>query len=371
MSELGAHAEKHLTDNSVYVVTCARWIVSAQSLQIYNMDPDAEATSGEKYLQRWITALLLSSANLTTLSVLTDGVPWPPVLGLIPVRHLSLHMRWVRPWLDVITTDLSVCSCLETLSIRSDCVDDDSVSNTLPDLFLHDVVTLKSVELYGWFPKEAFTLPPECLLRLAVSLETHAEWHQWQVKGCPISVLYLVCMELQAWPGGIQEMSGLRFLDLYCKKFDDQDLAALQHIPHVHLAFTDLSTLRVSSGSWRSLNIWGQYAAFSIDFSNVDAFVRDTERFHFMCTSQEAAGVYKVLRAACMRQGVACYKCEQSKQSLGHPDGIKVVSLSNVKLCLARHGKSCAYHEDLLPRLPAEEIWPSPAIFPELYRQEM
>ena len=42
---------------------------------------------------------------------------------------------------------------------------------TLPDLFLHDVATLKSVEFIGWYPKEEFTLPPGCELRLVLVLE--------------------------------------------------------------------------------------------------------------------------------------------------------------------------------------------------------
>ena len=43
--------------------------------------------------------------------------------------------------------DLSLCSCLETLKISEDMGDGmSSMSKCLPDLFLHDVATLKSVE---------------------------------------------------------------------------------------------------------------------------------------------------------------------------------------------------------------------------------
>ena len=185
----------------------------------------------------------------------------------------------------------------------------------LPDLLLRDLDTLKSVELLGWYPKGRITLPPGCLLRWLVILKTRAQWEEWQRNPCPTSMLSLICMDLQEWPTGIHEMSGLRYLDLYCTKLDNQDLAALQHIPHVKLGFEEFSTFLLTSRSWQSLEIWGN-DGFSVEFHSPDAFVRGTKRFLFECPSQQAGEMFSVLHAACLREDVACHKCEHTR---GYP----------------------------------------------------
>ena len=281
------------------------------------------------------------------------------MLALVPVRHLDISTCYSTPWEGVILTDLSFCSCLETLKFANVDICKRRISNALPDIFLHDVTTLKNVELLGWYTMEKCTLPPGCLLRLVLVLDDPLNWHQWQLNGCPTSMLYLACMQLEAWPAGLQEMSGLQYLELLCGAMQDQDLAALQHIPHVSLGVEEFSTFLLTSGSWQSLQIWGN-AGYFVDFSNVDAVVRGTERFSFGCSSQEATGMYRDLRAACTRQGVACHVCE-------HPDGIGVARLSNVKLCRApatRSGAADGGHEHLVCM---KELWPSRAAYPQLY----
>ena len=164
------------------------------------------------YFQHWMSALLLGSPRLASLSMRADGVPLPPVLGRLSVRNLELTMQEVKPWLHLIMADLSLCSSLESLKIADDWMEEGVISKGLPDLFLHDVTTLKTVELVGWYPEEHFSLPPGCMLHVVVIMDSQAQWHQWQEKGLT-SMLYLDCTELQAWPTGIQEinmMSGLR-----------------------------------------------------------------------------------------------------------------------------------------------------------------
>ena len=128
---------------------------------------------------------------------------------------------------------------------------------------LHDVVTLKSVDLLGCYPKGELTLPPGCLLRVAVALKTCAQWEQWQAKDCTTSMLQLRCMQLHAWPVDVQEMSGLRYLSLHIERVQDQDLAVLQHIPHVRLVFGKFSTFLLTSESWQSLQVWGMLGSMS------------------------------------------------------------------------------------------------------------
>ena len=133
-------------------------------------------------------------------------------------------------------------------------------------------------------------------------------------------------------------MLGLHYLELQCKSMHDQDLAALQHIPHVSLELFDFSSFLLTSGSWESLQISG-YGDFSVNFSNADAFVRGTKRFLFECSSShEAEEMYGLLRAACMRQWVACHECERTDE---YPDKIKVAYLINMKLCRGPQEPGC------------------------------
>ena len=93
-------------------------------------------------------------------------------------------------------------------------------------------------------------------------------------------------------------MSDLQYFSVYGKlQMQDQDLAALQQIPHVDLHFTEYSTFLLTSGSRQSLQISGK-AGFNVGFSNVDASVRGTERFLFECRSQEAGEMYAALQHA-------------------------------------------------------------------------
>ena len=325
--------------------------------QIYNED----ASTRDEYFQSWMSALLLGATKLTSLSVVADGVPWPPVLGLLSLRHLELIMAFEKPWLNVILADLSLCPCLETLKLVDDAFDEGLLSTSLPDLYLHDVTTLTSLDLIGWYPWDRFTLPPGCLLRLRVVLDSCAEWHHRQRRGCPISMLSLVCMKLQAWPTGIQEMSGLRSLNLHCTRMQDQDLAALQQIPHVALRFKEFSTLQLSIGSWQSLQIRGE-GGFNVSFFNADIFVRGTDRFLFVCPSQKAGDMCRVLRAACARQGVTCHECEHLQVQKGHPDSVSIARISNVKLCKQPGPME---YEQLIPL--DGHMWPHRDLYPELY----
>ena len=157
-----------------------------QDLDIYEDDNLPEDSAEMQCFQRWMSALLLGAPNLTSLNVRTDGVPWPPVLGLMSLHHLELNMWHDRPWLDSMMADLSFCSCLETLKLGNDGIDPDVSSPGLcADIFLRDVTTLKSVEVYNWYPEQEFKLPVGCLLRLAVVLETCSQWDEWHRRGCP------------------------------------------------------------------------------------------------------------------------------------------------------------------------------------------
>ena len=341
-----------------------------QTLDIHGKSDSEGPSLQEKHLQHWIPTLLLGSSKLASLSIVADCVPWTPVLGLLSIRHLQLTVDQIMPWTDIVMADLSFCSFLETLKITESmeegmmwCIED-----WLPDLFLRDVVTPKSMELIGRYPKVNLTLPPGCLLRVAVIVMASAQWNHWQKMGFSTSVLHLKCLQLRpgAWPIGIQGMSDLRYLSLSCDgRMQNQDLAALQHIPHVNLRFNEDSTFLLTSRFWESLQISGE-AGFDVGFSNVDAFVRDTRQFLFECTSQEVGGMYAALHAACMRQGVACYKCVHAE---GYYKQVRVAQFSNMKVCRTPSGvQGATPNVDHRCLLDVDGCWPSRAASPELYR---
>ena len=296
--------------------------------------------SMEKCFERWVLTLLSCSTQLTSLSIDGDGVSWRPDLSFLALRHLKLNMLSLKPHLAVLA-DLPSCQCLESLTISAH--EGDRYASTyaghrdLPDMNLHTNSCLKSVQVLEWYPMGEFTLPPGCMLRFMIALKTNTQWLRWRRKGCPTSMLDLECNELRAWPAGISTMSELHYLQLRCIRLQGQDLATLQHIPHVSLEFSDFTALVLTSGSWHSLRIMGE-KGFNVNFSNADAYVRGTKRFLFECPSQNAGEMYKGLRAAYVRQWVACYECEHvtvKYVQTKYVEKPKVAYLSNVKLCKA------------------------------------
>ena len=354
-------------------VTCLGWD-ALQTIEINGKPPGKHsdhASAEYCYLQHWLSALLLGAKRLTALSVVADSVPWSPVLRSLSIRQLELSMPWVKPWLNVITADLSMCSSLEALKIADIGIRDHKQSMELPDLLLHDISTLQSVEFLGWYPQEKFTLPPGCLLRMVLFLED-TQWEELQRKACCASMLYLSCLDAQAcqWPAGIHSMSNLQFLALHCARMEHEDLAMLQHIPHVYLDVKWYSSFTLSSGSWQSLQIYGTFG-FKVEFSDADFFVRESGQFYFECSklySQCTEETFGVLHAACSRQGLACYHCVHAKAA-EYAGDMEIASLSNVKLCktLENETSGIHHHEKLLH---LHGYWPDRGAYPELYRQD-
>ena len=337
--------------------------LSSFGIQLHRLDFCDEGTKRDtykrwKYFQRWMSALLLASTRLTSLSLRTDGAPGPPVLGFLTLQHLDLTVGSDGPWLSAVIADLSFCSHLQTLKVAQMDLYHDHENHPpmrLPNLLLQDVASLKSLELTGFYPTEEFTLPAGCVLRLSVIVEECHQWRQVQSLGCHISMLYLVDFELQAWPAGLEEMSALQNLELYCTSMQEQDLAALQHIPHVFLQFLEYSTLLLtdvtSSGSLQSLKVSGK-VGFNVRFSDIDAFVKGTQ-FIFKSAGQEAESMYRALRAACTRQGVGCYECEHTERDEDEfymEEGVRVARLSNMKVCKApKSANTYGHYEHPIP----------------------
>ena len=142
-----------------------------QTLTIRGEKLTGDTNTKWEYFQRWMSVLLLGSTYLSSLSLNSDGIPWPSVLSLLTLQHLELTIDSDGPWLSAVTADLSFCSHLQTLKIRQKYLSyEDSYypPMSLPNLLLHDLASLKSLELIGLYPRYQFTLPAGCLLRLIV-----------------------------------------------------------------------------------------------------------------------------------------------------------------------------------------------------------
>ncbi len=290
-------------------------------------------------------------------------IPWPPVLGHITLREIELTMIGRQPWMDTFMQDLSFCRCLESLKITD--TDELGTDQILPSMTLHAVTSLKHVELIGWWPQHRASLPQNCLLRLVMKCSDVSKWDDWQELQCPISMLFLDCQKMQTWPTEIEYVSGLQWLELKCKRLLQQDLAVLQCIPHVRVRVTRYSTLLVTSGTWQSIEIRGE-KGFDITFSDVDSFVKGTEKFLFICLSKQSARMYNQLHAACRRQGVACHACEHADEKNTHKNLISVARLSNMKVCKgsAQGLRWWDRHEKLMDTM---DFWPKQSVYPELY----
>ena len=241
-------------------------------------------------------------------------------------------MDFSTPLLESIIADLRFCSSLESLTIAREQICDDIRSEDLPDLILHELSSLKIVQLRGWCPRNRFTIPSRCVVRLFMAAETPDEWLQWQRRGCPTSMLCLTYMGLQTWHAGIGQVSGLQYLDLHMQSMQEQDLGAFDQIPHVRLTVKRYSTFLLTRGSWRSLHIVASDEIY-IKFSDTKAFVRGTERFLLdqEGNSEKARSLFCLLGRTCRRQGVACQKCEHTHKRFGKPD-LERASLSSVEL---------------------------------------
>jgi len=318
-----------------------------------------------QYLQRWLLEVLVNSKKLVSLQMYAGEIPWPPVLGHIALREIELTMIWDRPWMETFMQDLSFCACIESLKITD--TDELGTDQHLPRMTLHAVTSLKHVQLIGWWPQHRASLPRDCLLQLAMDCSDVSEWDDWQELQCPTSMLFLDCQKMQTWPTEIEYVSGLQWLEFNCKRLLQQDLAVLQCIPHVRVGLKRYSTLLLTDGTWQSIEIKGE-KGFEITFSDVDSFVKGTEKFLFICPSKQSARMYNHMHAACRRQGVACHVCEHAEERNTDDNLISVARLSNTKLCKGlAQGLRWWWnrHETLMDMEMG--YWPKRSVYPELY----
>ena len=236
-------------------------------------------------LLAWISSMLSGAIRLTnaTLGVeMLELLPLPRRKALKSL-HLDASIRQAEAGPEILKAVLE-CSQLETLSIN--CRPPGWV---LPELDPQHLAHLRKCTLDN--------LPAPGNLKLSCGkgqLYTKvgglAAWinlrQQWR------DCLYLMNVDsrsgrvLRAWPKGIAAFLSLQFLQLMCDNMVPStsdnilDLAHFAHIPHVSLNSMHRLTAKISTGSWKVLELKSR-RAFSVAIRDVEAFIKSTGVFFF------------------------------------------------------------------------------------------
>ncbi len=270
-----------------------------------------------KHLQPWVQRLLqLGSASLQGLRTSADAMFCPALLVKLPLRHLELDIGGhSKARLREIMVALSQCSGLEYLVISAHAAFDNLQTQVkLPDLCLHDAADLKHVSFQACIPGGRLCLPPGCQLRLDLIQTHNGFWdYEWRSEngGDMMECIPALCLRFldcggELWPSHIQNFTALQYLEM---KAPPQltDLAMLQHIPHVRLELHQDTVLH-TAGSWQSLEIRSHHG-FEIRFADIDAFVRDNQRYllEAFFTPKAWRSMRDALKLASIRQGVGYF----------------------------------------------------------------
>ena len=279
----------------------------------------------QKYVphcQMWQDRLLLNAANITVLSLGPNALR-PPRLGHLPLRHLELSvLEEEQPWVLDFLNDLPPITSPESLTFLSA-----EGCRSLPTLQLAEMRNLKHAKLQARLPIGACSLPEHCLLNLDVKPHRKCQWdeHSQDIE-LHTSVLCMRVRRLDTWPTGTKQLCNLQCLTIVVATCWDSlrdgldpsaqslDVADLCQIPHVRLmkgggAGTGVMTpkLRLTAGSWQTLDIRG---FDGVAFTDIDAFVKGTERFSFKFFRRAGAppSILAVIQSACQKHGLQCHE---------------------------------------------------------------
>ena len=303
---------------------------------------------------------------------------------LSKLKFLELILVWdAEPWLDQLFANLSFCYSLESLKIAyPEDMDPDIPYSDLPEVQLSSLPNLKRVELIGWLSDSGFSLPSDCELCVNVASLTAASWEDhWVAMQSHLTVLWLADMSnsvRQRWLEGFERLSRLQYLHFETLGSLALDLATLKAIPHVDVYIWGTANLTLTEGAWQSLKVHG-IQGLCIEFSDVDAFVRRTERFLLMSSGlvEVSQPLCTSIREACSRQGKSCYQCGYIWQFAARPYTVRLSNCEEVMRLESLHdGKltpsggvhdgyagtpedsplwECLYYKSLVS---LEEFWP-------------
>ncbi len=264
----------------------------------------------------WVQMLLFGATGLTALSVSTNTLPRSPIVQHLPLRHLEIFvLLFSGKNVERCFADISRCLTLETLKISGNMTAAEPDFVGPPSIQLHSMPRLKHVRLDRYTDVGALSLPGACSLFVNIDLEYFGWREQWEKFQSYLSVLRFTTYG-KKWPPGIQGFSNLNFFQYRTEKLRTQDLADLQHIPHVKVVSLHRERarrrrkvkLQLTSGSWQSLEVFF-FGCLSLTIANVDSFVKGTGIFTFSSedTHGVATGVFQEIQEACSRHGKACH----------------------------------------------------------------
>ena len=262
--------------------------------------------------QAWVQKLLLGARNLTMLSIHIHRIPGPPTFQHLPLRHLEIVVSSGDfYWLVRFFSDISRSLTLESLRVIRNVADEplERMSMQLPAMHLLSMPNLKRIRLDNSLPGHELALPADCALFLDVLAIDEFTWRaHWEKLQHHTTVLQLFYVDFMQSPEGIQTFSNLQYLGLDVDRLQVLDLADLQHTPHVRVSSVSIRDLRLTAGSWQTLEFF-HLSELHINITDVDSFVKDTRDFTFMSESPHGAPhvVLKQVQDACLRQGKACY----------------------------------------------------------------
>ena len=273
------------------------------------------------HCQMWQDQLLLGAPNITILS-LGPNVSCYPVLGILPLRHLELVVEKEQPWLAEFLRTIHAKVTLESLTILSQ-----AFRGALPDMNLSRIINLRHLKLQNLLPTGTCYLPEGCLLHYTADGGYSREW-QKHGRGLTkhTSVLDISMHHLEAWPAGSGRYSNLQCLTVEMpfmlsglsgkERTQTLDIADLQHIPHVRLINLGQRKVKLTAGSWQSLDI---RRVKCLAFTDISAFLKGTKNFTFDFYDSdwevEAVSASAVIRSACQNNDVQYYECSATAVS--------------------------------------------------------
>ena len=267
--------------------------------------------------------LLLRARSIKALSTHLAAVPRSIHLSHLPLRHLEIFVcsRCTHS-LALLLYDISHNCTLESFTLAFNPIDGvkgmrDSLQ--LPDMHLRSMPSLKHVRLDSCFPVGELSLPDDCSLFLEAVCIKDIMWDQhWEKLQRHTIILRLNTAELVDRPGGLQSFSKLQYLELKAKGNWTQDLAGLQHVPHVKVIADGKYIMPSTGGSWESLEIF-VFGKLDASLFGVESFVRDIRSFTLMSESQHEASqeLMRKIQDECLRQGKACHVVQHHDKQCG------------------------------------------------------
>ena len=270
-----------------------------------------------------IRTLLLCARSLAALSTHLAALPRSIALHSLPLRHLEIYLssretHEVAPFFR----DISRSCTLESLTMVFDPLNEvegvlDSLQ--LPDVHLRGMPSLKHFRLDNCFPVRELSLPDDCSLFLDAICGEDIKWHEHCTKlQRHTMVLRLRTSQFLDGHGGLQPFSKLQYLELDMEGDVVQEIAKLEHIPHVKVTGDCEYKMMLMGGSWESLEIF-QFGELEVIFSSVDTFVRGTRGFTFMAESRHGytIALMEEIQRACLWQGKACHVVQHKDKQCG------------------------------------------------------